>query len=564
MGRPLRVLIIEDSDDDAILVVRELRRGGYEPLTERVETAAATAAALERLPWDVVLADYSLPSFGAPAALALLKQGGLDVPFIVVSGSVGEEIAVAAMKAGAHDYFRKDNLARLVPAIERELREAAGRRERRRAEEALRFLAEAGMRLAASLDYEATLRSLSELIVPRLADGYTLDLVQESGPLERAAVAFIDPAKAELARELHRRFPRRFDDERHPVGVTLRTGRAALAADVSDADVEAIVHDPACLAVWRQLGVRSYMIVPLVARGRVLGALSFAACGSARRFGPADLALAKDLAQRAALAVDNARLFRTAQQAIREARAAVQLRDDFLARASHELRTPLTSAFGTLRLLQRALAGGLTEAPEALLDTAIRNLRSMTTLLGHLLDVAKLDADRALPARDRVDLHDVLKDATRVVAAPAREKGVALEANAQAPLVVWGDAIRLEQVFVNLLVNGVKFTPAGGRVWVEAEPAGAQVVARVRDTGIGIAPEYREAIFEPFVQAAALDTVRPGDRRRRERGTGLGLAICRRIVTLHGGQIWAESEGPGRGSTFVVRLPAAAAEGRAA
>jgi signal transduction histidine kinase len=159
---------------------------------------------------------------------------------------------------------------------------------------------------------------------------------------------------------------------------------------------------------------------------------------------------------------------------------------------------------------------------------------------------------------------EAVGDAARVVAVPAREKGVALEAGLPAGLVVWGDPIRLEHVFVNLLVNGVKFTPAGGRVWVEAEPAGAQVVARVRDTGIGIAPEYREAIFEPFVQAGPPDGARPGDRRRRERDTGLGLAICRRIVTLHGGQIWAESEGPGRGATFVVRLPAAATEGRAA
>jgi signal transduction histidine kinase len=304
--------------------------------------------------------------------------------------------------------------------------------------------------------------------------------------------------------------------------------------------------------------------VPLPARGRVLGTLSLSIDTSERRYGEADLALAEELARRAALAIDNARLFRQAQAAIREAQAAVRVRDDFLARASHELRTPLTSAFGTLRLLQRALAGGLAGSPQELLDTAVRNLRSMTALLGHLLDVAKLEADRALLVRERVELADVVRDAARVVAVPAREKGVALEAELPAGLAVRGDPIRLEQLFVNLLVNAVKFTPAGGRVWVEAEPAGGEVVARVRDTGVGIAPEDREAIFEPFVQAGAPDALRPGDRRRHERGTGLGLAICRRIAALHGGSVHAESEGPGKGSTFVVRLPAASADSRAA
>ena len=137
MGTPLRVLVVEDSEDDMVLMLRELRGGGYEPTHERVDTAAAMTEALGREKWDVILADYMMPRFSAAAALTLLKESGLDLPFIIVTGTVGEEIVVAAMKAGAHDYLFKGNLARLFPAVERELRDAEVRRGRKRAEEEL-------------------------------------------------------------------------------------------------------------------------------------------------------------------------------------------------------------------------------------------------------------------------------------------------------------------------------------------------------------------------------------------------------------------------------------------
>jgi signal transduction histidine kinase len=145
MPVPLAVLIVEDSEDDAALVVRELQGGGYVPTVKRVETEAAMRAALDDS-WDVIIADYSLPQFSGPAALVLLKSTGLDIPFIVVSGAIGEEVAVAAMKAGAHDYLMKDNLARLVPAIQRELREAEERRRGKRAEEERTALEQAARR----------------------------------------------------------------------------------------------------------------------------------------------------------------------------------------------------------------------------------------------------------------------------------------------------------------------------------------------------------------------------------------------------------------------------------
>jgi PAS domain S-box-containing protein len=143
MGGLLRVLLVEDSEDDALLLIRSLRRGGYDPTWERVDTAEAMEAALDGRSWDLVISDHGMPAFSSPAALELLKRRGfVDLPFIIVSGQIGEDAAVAAMKAGAHDYLMKDNLARLNSAIERELREAEVRRERRQAEEKYRSIFE--------------------------------------------------------------------------------------------------------------------------------------------------------------------------------------------------------------------------------------------------------------------------------------------------------------------------------------------------------------------------------------------------------------------------------------
>ena len=150
--KPLRVLIVEDVEDDAILIIRQLRKGGFDITYERVETAPDMRAAVARQDWDLVIADYTLPQFNARAALRVLQELGIDLPFIIVSGNIGEEIAVSAMKAGAHDYMLKENLTRLAPAVERELREAHIRRERR---EALAQVEESEQRLGAILSQVA-------------------------------------------------------------------------------------------------------------------------------------------------------------------------------------------------------------------------------------------------------------------------------------------------------------------------------------------------------------------------------------------------------------------------
>jgi signal transduction histidine kinase/putative methionine-R-sulfoxide reductase with GAF domain len=435
---------------------------------------------------------------------------------------------------------------------------------RQQAEEALRahaerqrFLAEASRLLAASLDYETTLESVARLAVPGLADYCIVDLLDTERATRAVAVAHADPAKEVLAREMRTAFPPD-PDRGHPVWEAFRTGRPQLLAEVGESWFQAIARGPRHLELMRRLGPRSQIITPLVARDRALGVITFVYADSARRYGPADLALADELAGRMALAVDNAWLYREAHEAARA-------REAFLARASHELRTPLTSALGTVRLLRRARPGWLPESPEALLAVVDRGLTAMAALINDLLDASKLASGQESVAHEPLDVADPVGRSLEVVRPQAHEKGVTLRAAVAPRLALSADRLKLEQVLVNLVANAVKFTPAGGAVTVEAEQEGDSVVLRVRDTGEGIAPDQLERIFEPFYQAGGLGDARTTDRRaRRVRGTGLGLAICRQIVALHGGTIHAESEGPGRGATFVVRLPAVPAGSRAA
>ncbi|HEX7124828.1 MAG TPA: ATP-binding protein, partial [Thermodesulfobacteriota bacterium] len=444
--------------------------------------------------------------------------------------------------------------ARLEAARDRESRAVA---EARAARDRLAFLAGASTQIGASLDYEATLRAVAHLVVPVLADGCLVDLADPDHATRPFAAAHVDPAREALLQALHAG-----SDEVHgprPAVAAFHSGKPELVPDVTDVWMESVSQDARQLDLLRRLGLVSCMAVPLVARGRTVGVVTF--LSSSRRYGSEDLQLATELAQRAAVAVDNARLFRAAQEAIRQAQGAIRSRDAFLARASHELRTPLTSALGNVRLLRKAVAGSLKEPPDALIAVAVRNLEQMAALIEDLLDASKLAAGQEHLALAPVDLGAVLASSADVVAAQAREKGVTLDIAPGASRPVLGDRLKLEQVFTNLLVNAVKFTPVGGRVQVSACVEGGAAVVRVRDTGEGIDADELERIFEPFYQARR---VAADERPRRRRGAGLGLAICRQIVMLHGGRIWAESEGLGRGSVFVVRIPGVNAGERAA
>jgi PAS domain S-box-containing protein len=411
--------------------------------------------------------------------------------------------------------------------------------DQKRAEESLRFIVEASEILSASLDYESTLASVARLAVPQLADWCAVDMLEQGHSFRRLAVAHTDPAKIEVAMELERLYP---TDMNAPYGLArvLRTGKPEWLSEIQDSMLAGATQNDEHLSFIRELGLKSYMIVPLIARGRILGAITFVTAESGRQYTESDLAYAEDLARRAALAVDNARLYREAQEANRT-------KDEFLATVSHELRTPLTAVLGWARILR---SGGIDNATaQRALETIERNAKSQAQLVEDLLDVSRIITGKLRLEVRPVELKSVIDLSIEAIRPAAEARGVRLQV-VQDPMAgpISGDPDRLQQIVWNLLSNAVKFTPRDGRVQVRLERVRSHVEITVSDTGAGIEPEFLPFVFERFRQA-------DGTTTRQYGGLGLGLAIVRHLVELHGGQVHAASPGENLGSTFTVELP---------
>jgi len=418
--------------------------------------------------------------------------------------------------------------------------EQAARHEAEAARQRWAFLAEASAILGSSLDYETTLSTVARLAVPTLADWCSVDIVDEDGGIHSLAIAHRDAVKAEEAREFQRRYPASMRD---PYGIAdvIRTGRPVLQAAVPDELLASVAHDTRHLAALREAGIHSLMMVPLVARGRTLGAISLVSTDSKRRFQSTDLMFAEEVAGRAALAIDNARLYH-------EAREASRLKDEFLATLSHELRTPLNAMLGWARLLR---AGELdAETVDKALESIERNTQAQSQLVSDILDVSRIITGKLHIDREPLDLAPVVDAALDAIHPAADAKSVALCASLDRSLRLTGDGDRLLQVVWNLLSNAVKFSRQGGRVDVQTRRVEGEIEIEVADNGVGIAPDFLPYVFDRFRQGDASTT-------RRHGGLGLGLAIVRHLVELHGGTVSARSGGPGRGACFIVRLPAA-------
>ncbi|HYE66682.1 MAG TPA: PAS domain S-box protein [Pyrinomonadaceae bacterium] len=411
--------------------------------------------------------------------------------------------------------------------------------ERKRAEEAQRFIVEASSVLASSLDYETTLRSVARMAVPTLADWCAIDVLEEDQSIKRLAVAHVDQSKVEWAHELQQRYPPD-PDAPHGVPQVLRTGRSEIYPEIPDSLLEAAAQDEEHLQIMREIGFTSAMIVPLTAHGRTLGAISFISAESGRHYKAEDLALAEDLARRAGLAMDNARLYRSAQEANR-------IKDEFLATLSHELRTPLTSILGWAAMLRTNTFDQ--QATARALETIERNAKAQTQIVEDLLDVSRIITGKLRLEIRPIDLAPVIEMAIDSVRPTADVKGIrikkVLDPGAGA---VSGDPARLQQVMWNLLSNAVKFTPQGGLVEVRLQRVNFHAQITVSDTGQGISPEFLPHVFDRFRQA-------DGTITRAHGGLGLGLAIVRHLVELHGGSVRAQSTGAGQGAAFIVDLP---------
>ncbi len=401
------------------------------------------------------------------------------------------------------------------------------------------FLAKAGELLASSLDHEKALSSVVDLAVPYVADWCAVDLLGEGGQLRRLAIAHVDPAKVELARELHRRFP---EDPGSSGGVhqVIRTGQPAMMSAIPRELIVAAVRDPEHLRLLDELALTSYIIVPLIARNRILGAFTFVTAESGRHYTAADLQFAQDLAGRAAMAMDNA-------QAYREATDANRLKDDFLATLSHELRTPLNAVMGYAKMLGMNVLGPARQAHAvAVID---RNANALKQIVEDVLDVSRIVSGKLRLQVQPVNLAEVIRLAIATIMPAADAKGIRIQAVLDVQTQpISGDPDRLQQVVWNLLSNAVKFTPRGGRVQVRLERVDSHVEVAISDTGRGITREFLPHLFERFRQADSTFS-------REHGGLGLGLAIVRELVEMHGGTVRAASEGPNAGATFTVELP---------
>jgi len=425
------------------------------------------------------------------------------------------------------------------------IREQTARAAAEASERRSTFLAEAGVALTSSLDVGETLSKLVHLAVPTLADWCVIDVLDEHGRPRRLAVGHARPEDEGLAEQVKGFAPSL--EGRSPEARLLRPGESALLVADARERLSDLAEDERHRALLGRLGPRSLMVVPIVSRERTLGVMSLLSTTSGRVFARDDLDLAEELGRRAALAVDNARLYRASQDARAGAEKANRAKDEFLATLSHELRTPLTPILGWTVMLRSG-----TLDPAAIqrgLEVIERNVRAQTQLIGDLLDVSRIITGKLRLEVSPIAVVPVVEAGVEAVRSSAEAKQITLgmELPSEMPTIV-GDPDRLQQVVWNLVSNAVKFTPQGGRIDVRLRQDGSFLSLSVTDNGKGIEPEFIPHVFERFRQADSTST-------RSHGGLGLGLAIVRHLVELHGGTVHAESGGIGAGSTFTVRLP---------
>ena len=495
MATPLRVLVVEDAEDDVLLLVRELERGGYAPSYEQVTTADAMTAALDRQTWDLVIGDHSMPRFSGISALALLRQRGLDVPFICLSGTITEEVAVAAMKAGASDYVTKGQMGRLVPAIDRELREAAGRQARREAEAAVRDAATLVEHAPVGI-YRATPAGRILSANPALARMLGYQSVGEVLELDLRRDVYADPAERQRLIERDTYTDREYDDveatwkRKDGALLTVQLSVRAVRREGRVEYYETIVRD---VSEQRRLQAQLIQSVKMEAVGRLAGGVA------------------------------------------------------------HDFNNLLTAILGSAELMLESLPAQdplRIEAEEVLLAAT-----RAADLTHQLLAFSR----QQVLAPKILDVNDVVESMTRLLQRLIGEDIDLRTALAPDVGTVRADAGQLEQVIVNLVVNARDAMPQGGTLTIEtanaeidpdyaqehgvATAAGPCVMVAVTDTGAGMDARTQARLFEPFFTTKATG-----------KGTGLGLATVYGIVKQSGGFVWVYSE-LGQGTTFKVYLP---------
>jgi signal transduction histidine kinase/DNA-binding response OmpR family regulator len=560
----INILVVDDLPEK-LLVLRSV----LEELGENVITANSGPEALRRVlenDFAVILLDVNMPGMDGfeTASLIRRRRKSAHTPIIFVTAFADEMLTAQGYSLGAVDYI----LSPVVPEILRtkvkvfvdlhrmtqqvkeqaEERVALAREQAARAaaEETTRrsaFLAEASKVLSNSLDAETTVRGLLRLSVPYLGDLSAITLVDDHGHLRQTELAWLDPphgtcllsvaAPEELHGGLAGAIRRVLDSGKLERLPHLPPGTAALPPPPSATTTDGGRRRP-------DFELRTLVLVPLLARNRALGVLTLAMGPSSRGYGPLDLTLADDLAGRAAIALDNARLYRNVQEADRH-------KNEFLSMLAHELRNPLAPIRNAVQILR--LRDSDEPEVKSIRDIIDRQVQQLIRLVDDLLDLSRITRGKIRLQIECVDLADVIARAIEIsrplIDGRKHELSLALPSQ---PLRVRVDPVRLAQVLANLLNNAAKYTEEGGRIWLTAERNLGEVTLRVKDTGVGIPSEMLSSIFDLFTQVdRSLD--------RAQGGLGIGLTLVHQLVELHGGRVEAFSAGPNQGSEFVVHLP---------
>jgi two-component system, cell cycle sensor histidine kinase and response regulator CckA len=503
MNPLLHILIVEDSEDDLLLLLRELRRGGYTPDYVRVETAAEMQAALDRQSWDIVIADYTLPRFSGPEALELLQQQQQDIPFIIVSGTIGEEAAVAAMRAGAHDYLLKDNLTRLVPAVEREIRESQERQQRLWAEQALRE---------------------SEERFRQLAENITESVFWMSDP-QAKQILYVSPAYEHI-----------WGSSCESLYANSATWIEAIHPD-DRPQIQASFFDQSLLGKYDE----EYRIVRSDGSIRWIRDRGFPIKDHAGKPYRA-VGFAEDITNR------------KSTEAVLRRTERLESLGTLSSGIAHDLNNVLTPIIGIVQLLPLKIPN-LDEQTKRLLQLLDQSAHRGADLVKQILSFSS--GVESKPTSTQVS--SLLLEIQKIIQ-QAFPKNIELSIDLPSDLwLITADETLLHQVFMNLCVNARDAMPQGGNLSVTAEnllidasfaqmhldaQVGSYLVVTVADTGMGIPAKILNNIFDPFFTTKEIG-----------KGTGLGLSTVIGIVKSHHGFIDVFSE-IGVGTKFKVYLPA--------
>lgn len=419
------------------------------------------------------------------------------------------------------------------------IQERASREEEAKSSDKIRILWEATALLSSSLDFKTTLKHIAHAVVPALADYCWVMIKTEDGLVKSLESASANPLKSEILIEISEKFPTEIDAE-NPVARMLRTGVPDLETDMQPGMLGALGFNPERSVLIQQLNIQSYICVPLKSRGEVVAVLGVAtSTDSNRRYSASDLQLMQTLAERASMAIENAKLYEEAQRANR-------VKDEFLATLSHELRTPLNVILGNSDLLQH---GGLSpHETQKAIEAIDRNSKLQAQMVTDLLDLSSSIAGKLSFKCQSILPAEIVRGVLENIEPSAELKSLTIVTHLDYEGAINADPLRFQQITSNLLTNAVKFTPVGGTITLSLKQIEDQCVLRVEDTGKGISTKFLPFVFEPFRQEDSA-------MNRGYGGLGLGLSIVKSLAEQHSGSVSVESSGVDQGSAFTVRLP---------